>query len=50
MCMPTNFGNRKKYSSKFQRSKKKNNKKDEFFCDANKFLEEKKDESISIKS
>ena len=48
--MPTNFGMRKKHTTSFQRSTKKKQKKDKFFCDADKFLKEKKDEDISIKS
>jgi len=54
MCMPTNFGNRKKYSSKFQRTKKDKKKDDDFFCDCEEFLndtkKDKKNENISIKS
>jgi len=52
MCMPTNFGIRKKHTSSFQRTKNKKQKKDDFFCDADKFLnnKENKNENISIKS
>ena len=49
MCMPTNFSNRKKHYSSFKRDKKKILKKDNFFKDADKFLEEK-NESSSFKS
>ena len=48
--MPTNFGMRKKYTTSFQRTKKKKIKKDNFFCNCEQFLKEKKDENISIKS
>jgi len=54
MCMPTNFGIRKKHISTFQRTKNKKQKKDDFFCDCEEFLndtkKDKKNENISIKS
>ena len=53
MCMPTNFSSRKKHYSSFKRTKKKKQKKDEFFCDCEQFLNEpqkSKNENFSIKS
>ena len=49
MCMPTNFGIRKKHSAKFQR-RKKSKQKDDFFCDAESFLKDNKNENSNIKS
>jgi len=51
MCMPTNFGMRKKHTSSFQRDKKtKKQKKDDFFCNCEEFLKDEKNENTSIKS
>jgi len=51
MCMPTNFGMRKKTTSSFKRTKKDKKQKDDFFCNCEQFLKEnKKDENSSIKS
>jgi len=49
MCMPTNFGIRKKYILKVKRDKKIRQKKDNFFDNADDFLKVK-NENISIKS
>jgi len=48
MCMPTNFGIRKKTTYSFKRKDKKTKKDDNFFDDCEKFLEDK-NENISIK-
>ncbi len=50
MCMPTNFGIRKKTTYTFKRKNKKTKKEDSFFKNSDKFFKSCKNEDISLKS